>query len=226
MWRGILIIMISFAWFLNVGVNASDVAKEDQCYDIIKSIAPNALINEDGKISRGDCVSIIMKLIGVDREIAKIYGNGFYDQPVFEDVNGGGENDGYIIIAKFSGVARGVDKAPNGVNNFAPNRDVNVKECLAFMLRCVKNSNDVGWDNILTDSVQIGLLRKDELNIFVADAPLLNKEFCTLLYRMLNMNRYLYWPAEEPQAGYAKSMQIDQTGSLKYIDWILEMYNE
>ena len=90
------------------------------------------------------------------------------------------------------------------------------------MLRCLKDSNGIVWDNVMTDSMEIGLLQKDELDSFAADAPLLNKDFYTLLSRMLNMNRYLYWPIEEPQAGHAKSMQIDTSKSIKYIDWILE----
>ena len=222
MWKRVLIIMILFALFSSFEAVAEDATKEERYYDIIKSIAPYTVNNENDKISRGDCISTIMKLIGVDKETAETYRNAFYDQPVFGDVGGGGENDGYIFVAKFSNVAIGVDDAPNGINKFMPNRSVTIQECLAFMLRCLKDFNSVNWENVMTDSMQIGLLQKDELDSFAADATLLNEDFCTLLSRMLDMKRYLHWPREEPQPGYAKSMQIDTLGSIKYVDWISE----
>lgn len=224
MCKRILIIMISFAFFSSLKVTVSKATEEDQYSDIIKSIAPCTINDENGKISREDCISTIMKLIGVDKETADTYGNAFYDQPVFEDVGGGAENDGYIFIAKFSSVAIGVNDTLNGVNKFEPNRSVTMQECLAFMLRCLKDSNSVVWENVMTDSMQIGLLQKDELDSFVANSPLSNKDFCTLLSRMLNMNRYLYWPMDEPSAGYVKSIQIDLTSSIKYIDWLAEKF--
>lgn len=210
--------MISFALFSSFSAAVSNAAEEEQYYDVIKTIAPYAVQNENDKISRGDCITAIMKLVGVDKEIADEYGNSYYYEPVFDDVYGHGpENDGYIFIAKFSDVATGV-----GRNDFEPDRDVTVQECLAFMLRCLKGPENVTWENVMTDSVQIGLLQKDESDSLAADALLLNKDFCTLLYRMLNMNRYLYWPIEEPPAG-RKKMQVDTTNSIKYFDWFKEV---
>ena len=222
MLRRILVIMISFALFSSFNAAVSNAAEEEQYYDVIKTIAPYAVQNENDKISRGDCITAIMKLVGVDKEIADEYGDSYYYEPVFDDVYGHGpENDGYIFIAKYSDVATGV-----GRNYFEPDRDVIVQECLTFMLRCLEDPENVSWENVTTDSVQIGLLQKAESDSLVADVSLLGKDFCTLLYRMLNMNRYLYWPIEEPPAGHTKEMQIDTTNSIRYFDWFkeVEMY--
>ena len=77
----------------------------------------------------------------------------------------------------------------------------------------------------MTESVQIGLLQKDEADGLAEDSPLLSKDFHTLLSRMLNMNRYLYWPTEEPQDGLSKSMQTDTSGSIKYFEWLDGIFN-
>lgn len=214
----IILIIILFIFFLNFNAFASEET-EDSIYTlIISSIAPN--IMENSNISRGDCVATIMKLIGVDKDTAEIYAGMNFHNHVFYDMREDDLNRGYIVLAKFSNIAFGVNTDTRNIGNFEPKRDVTTKECLTFMLRCLKDSNSVSWENVMTDSVQIGLLQKDELDSFVADAPLLNKDFYTLLSRMLNMNRYLYWPTEEPQAGHAKSMKIDTSGSIKYIDWL------
>lgn len=220
MWKKVVFFLILISLYINLNVEALNICYEDGQYDkIIKIIAPY-IENEDNIISRGDCVATIMKLIGVDADTALEYADSDYYMPVFLDI-GYDIMSGYIIIAKYCDVAAGVDFYRDGVNNFMPDRSVTIQECLTFMLRCLKDSNSVVWENVMTDSMEIGLLQKDELNSFAVDAPLLNKDFYTLLSRMLNMNRYLYWPTEEPQSGYAKSMQIDTSGSIKYVDWIL-----
>ena len=69
------------------------------------------------------------------------------------------------------------------------------------------------------------MLQEEEAQNLNSDESLTGDMFKTLLERMLNMNRYLYWPEEEPPRGYSKSMKIDEAGSLRYIDWILAREN-
>ena len=209
-----MIIMIAFALFLNLSVSASDSTEDN----IMKIIAPYVAENKNATITRGDCVATIMKLIGADKEISEEYANAFYDQPVFNDI-GDDVNAGYIILSKFSNVSVGVQRNEYDIiHDFFPKRNVTVKECLTFMLRCLTDSKLVMWDNIMEDSIKMGLLQENELDSYIADEPLQNNQFYTLLGRMLNKNRYLYWPTEEPPAGHAKSMQVDITNSIKYID--------
>ena len=221
MWKRVLITMIIISLYTNFEIMASNNTDSNQ-YNIIKSIAPYILNGENIEVNRRDCISVLMKLIGVDKLTADMYAGIDYDQPVFKDISGSVENDGYIIIAKFNDVAKGIENNSNIINSFEPDRYVTVKECLTFMLRCLKDSDVVEWDNVMLDSVRIGLLQEDELEFYVADAPLQNKQFYTLLHRMLDKKRYLYWPIDEPSDGYIKSMQVDKTNSIRYINWILE----
>lgn len=210
--------------FTSIEVFASPDSANDKMINIIRELSSHITENEDSSIKRGDCIATIMRVIGVDTNTANRYANAVYDQPVFLDIGIDDINDGYIIIAKFADVATGVDIYQFGANNFAPHKNVTVKECLAFMLRCLTDSKLVLWDSIMEDSVKMGLLQENELTYYVADQPLRNNQFYTLLCRMLNKNRYLYWPTEELLNGYAKSMQVDVTKSIKYIDWLAEKF--
>lgn len=221
MWRRILAIMISFSFCTNYSVNASVHVDDNRYNDVIKSIAPY-IADNDERISRGDCVASVMRLVGIDKDTAEMYADMDFAQPVFYDIGDDYLNAGYIILAKFSNVATGVNLDTQNIGNFEPNRDVTTKECLAFMLRCLKNSTSVEWENIISDAEKVGLLQSDEVQNLNDDEVLMGSTFKTLLERMLNMNRYLYWPTEEPQPGHAKSMQIDTSKSIKYVDWISE----
>ena len=217
---GILI----FVTLANLGVTAANKLENEEYNKSIEVICPYTIDDENSIISRGDCVASIMKIVGVDQKTANKYRYAFYNQPEFEDVDSSDENAGYIILAKYGDVTIGVDKKGiDGINNFSPQRPVTTKECLTFMLRCLKEPIEVMWDDVLTDSVRIGLLQEVEIASYALDELLTMKDFQILLQRMINMDRNLYWPIEEPQSGYAKSMQRDTNGSMKYVDWIQEV---
>lgn len=221
MWKKVVFFLILISLYINLNVEALNICYEDGQYDkIIKIIAPY-IENEDNIISRGDCVATIMKLIGVDADTALEYADSDYYMPVFLDI-GYDIMSGYIIIAKYCNVAAGVDFYRDGVNNFMPDREVTVKEALTFMLRCLTDPQTLTWERIMEDSIKFGLLKEEELELYVADGELQSKQFYTLLCRMLDKNRYLYWPIEELSRGNEKSMQIDQTNSVKYMNFFLE----
>ena len=220
MWRRIITIMILFTLFSNSAILASDYAEDNLCNNIIKSIVSDVAENE--KVSRGNCVASVMKLVGIDRTTAEMYADMDFYQPVFYDICDDDLNAGYIILAKFSGVAAGVNTDAHNIGNFEPNRYVTIKECLTFMLRCLTGQNIITWDNVILQAKEIGLITEEEYSSFEFDESLTSNLFCTLLSRMLNMNRYLYWPTEEPQPGHAKEMQVDLTNSIKYIDWLCQ----
>lgn len=220
MWREIIIIMISFTLFSNLVISASAHSEYNSCNSIIKSIASD--VAEDEKVSRGNCVTSVMKLIGVDRNTARKYADMDFDQPVFYDMCDDDLNAGYIILAKFAGVAVGVNIDIRNIGNFESDRDVTIKECLAFMLRCLTDKNIVTWDNIESQAKEVGLITEEEYNSFEFNESLTGMLFCKFLSRMINMDRYLYWPTDEPQLGHEKSMQIDTSRDITYIDWILK----
>lgn len=193
-------------------------------YDVSSLI--ESYIDENAQMSRGNCVTAIMKLIGVDKESANMYANLDYDKPMFYDMKYNNANTGYIILAKFSGVAQGVQTSgSNNIHNFETDRNVTVKECLAFILRCLKDPSTVKWGNIVFKAEKMGLLKSDEVKNLNDEETLTCDMFKTLLERMLNMKRYLYWSDEDLSKDYTKSIKIDETGSIRYIEWILEKEN-
>lgn len=213
--------------FINLGVYASDYSVNQQIDDAIEDVT-SYITDDNAAISRSDCVTTIMKIIGLDKDTADRYGRAGYDQPVFLDVGIAetGANTGYIYMAKFTGIAIGVSSNDRYITNFEPHRNVTIKECLTYMLRCLKDQKTIEWDNIVDDAEEIGLLNKEEITSLNFNEDLSGDYFKKLLSRMFNMNRYLYWPIEEPNNRYSKEEKIDQTNSMSYIDWFLELKNE
>lgn len=213
--------MVLFGILVNTVSYASETFVENQMNVAIKYIAPYVIENGIEPVTRGDCIATIMKMLGVNIETANHYANAVYDQPVYSDLEIFDEKTGYIIISKFCNVSCGVQRSEyDTIGDFQSERIISVKECLTFMLRCLKKSDSVIFDNVPDDSVSMGLL--EEIEAKDCDKPLQNTQFYTLLCRMLNMNRYLYWSTEQPLAGVAKETKTDQGGSIRYIDWIYE----
>lgn len=225
--KKIFIGVILLSLFINLGVYASDYSVNQQIDDAIEDVT-SYITDDNAAISRSDCITTIMKIIGLDKDTADRYGRAGYDQPVFLDVGIAetGANTGYIYMAKFSGIAIGVSSNDRYITNFEPHRNVTIKECLTYMLRCLKDQKTIEWDNIVDDAEEIGLLNKEEVISLNFNEDLSGDYFKKLLSRMFNMNRYLYWPIEEPNNGYSKEEKIDQTNSMSYIDWFLELKNE
>lgn len=190
---------------------------------VIRSIAP--YINGNDAIKRADCITTIMKLIGVDEDDA--YKQAWWVarfQSEFDDIGIDEYNaqKGYIIIAKLCHVAVGITHEKHIIASFEPGRDITIKECLTAMLRCLMAYDTVEWDSIVAQAEEIGLLTSDEAQSLNVNEALTGGMFKTLLERMLNMKRYLYWPDDPNKQYYERHAGIDETGSIKYIDWVLD----
>ncbi len=183
---------------------------------------------EDG-ISRIECIIAIMKVAGVDDCTAAIYANANYYILPFADVDSyDGEQGfeyGYIYCAKGRSIVYGVDDGIYQSPRFAPKRNITVQETLTAMLRCLKEPEDVLWDNVISDSVKIGLLTENEANAYVPNSLLQKELFEKLMYRMLDMTRVRYFPLEwsDDRSWGAKRFVTDTTGDTKYVDWYFEV---
>ena len=194
----------------------SDSLEELKIHDILgKDILNNEFV------SRSDCVVSVMKLIGVTEEMANEFENRDFEYPIFDDILNDQKDGGYILIAGYSNIAFG-EITDGHIRNFHPNNNVTLKECIAFMLRCLKDSDTVDWGNIVPCGEEIGLLSIEEMQSVNENESITMSQFKTLLERMLNMNRYLYWPTENPQPGYEKTIEKDSSGSIRYIDWLIQ----
>jgi len=191
--------------------------------DFVSTITSHIEPNETKSISRGDCIAAILKSIGMEQDAADLLNYyTYYDQPVFLDEYDDIKNRGYIIQAIEADIVVGVKNDLDGRCYFAPNKNTTIKECLTFMLRCVRDYTTVDWNNnIISYSEEVGLLTREEVENVNHDEVLTIDMFNNLLERMLNMNRYLYWQSTDdvryPGRGKIK---VDQTNSIKYIDWI------
>lgn len=152
-------------------------------------------IDENNPVSRGECIMHIMQIIGVDPVSAGTYANADFVKPIFADLKDDDPYSGYIIIAKLKFIATGVSNIrDNDVNNFESNRNVTVKECLTFVLRCLKQPSEVNWDNnIIHLSMELGLLTESELNAISPDSELTQSLMKIILERMSNMDKRLHW---------------------------------
>lgn len=213
--------------FLTFGVAA--LIGDNEYQELIEEIAP---YDFDDGISRLECIAAIMKVVGVDESTAFIAANADYMVPVFEDVDSYDSNTGlgnvevgYVYVARRVNVVIGVYNPyfDYGVRRFEPERNITVKETLTAMLRCLIDPDMVSWENVMKESVKFGLLKENELNEYIAEESLQSYQFYTLIHRLLNSARYRYYPIEKPNNGWAKTMVIDTSNSMRYVDWYLEV---
>ncbi len=140
--------------------------------DVTAYAAPYVVEGVNETISRGDCLASIMKLIGLRQETADRYFDVDFYKPVFADEYDDPNylyNYGYLLYAQSYGVATGVYAEALHAYKFEPKRDVTIKECLTFMLRCLKDPKDVEWGNIMSDAEDMGLLTREEARKFTGD---------------------------------------------------------
>lgn len=187
----------------------------EQAFEILKSygIVGDSLI-ENETINRKDCITAIMKIIGMTPEIAKQCD----DKSVFNDVN-----DPYISVAHLECVAFGEDNG--NYTMFYPDRNVTVKEAAAFIARCLEplgdlddeiNAVDASTDDTLVKAKTVGIIQKTDVFYENGDVTLTPGEFCTMLYRMLYQPRYR-------SCDSLNSYTIYPPGSGRYIDYLTKI---
>lgn len=196
-------------------VSADNTNKNDHALSIIVSFELNQTV------SRKQCVSSIMKMLGMSEKSAKaaVFEYCYYQNP-FEDLSWNDTDEGYVIAAK-DFITAGVGTSDQGSGkNFEPERAVTVKECLAFMLRCLKGFDCVAWDSIENDAEEAGLLKNGEVKKDSINNSITGELFLTLMERMLNMNRHLFCLSDDKEyLGF--NYYIDMTCKVKYVDWVL-----
>jgi len=162
-------------------------------------------ISDESKVSRSECIMYIMKSLGVDEDSADIYKYSDYYIPVFADL-GNDVYEGYIIIAKFADVAAGISRYDGDtVRCFEPKRNVTVKECLTFMMRCLEEPTSIKWDEDVIDSAVMNvLLTEDEADAVSPNDQISRELFTTVMGRFSDMNKYLYWEKMDIELGGGK----------------------
>ncbi len=221
--KKILSLFLAFAICMlgNSSIAAADGNKTIQCEEILQKIAPYAF--EDG-ISRFECITAIMKAIGVDPCTAIRSANADRMVSPFNDVDISthGFEVGYIYEAKIAGITFGIGIAADGISSFAPQRNITVQETLAAMLRCLNDPATIAWENTMEDSVKYGLVKEQEVSFCNPNAPLTEEQFYTWMTRFLQSACTRYFPVEQPESGW-KIVMLDTSGKKTYADWYAEV---
>ena len=104
-----------------------------------------------------------------------------------------------------------------------------LKECITFMLRCLKGVDFHVWNgDTVSMAIDVGLLTENEAGNINPEQYLTIDTYNMLLSRMLDMNRYLYYkPIRlDKGSGVRQRVGTDESGSLKYIDWLSEINSD
>ena len=143
-------------------------------------------------VSREECIKSVLRIIGVNDEIAKEYtylsdkNDGFCDINYCTDIS-----KGYINFAKINGLAFGTYDKTNDCSFFYPKKAISLNDCLSFMSRCLDNSAKISDETtLLSSATENGIIKSDD---YFLDYYFLNyRSYYNLLFRMLNSKRYCF----------------------------------
>lgn len=159
----------------------------------IKILNKNGFSSEN-TVSREECITAIMRVIGVTDEMIKEFQLeepcAFADADVYT----------YMGYARTGKIAYGEECIIDAQNNedcfFFPQRAVTVKEVLAFMNRCLDDEQEADFNSTLDVAIRHGLLSAEEELMQNPNDYINPDDFCLLLSRMLKQKRYKYYAEE------------------------------
>lgn len=214
-----LVIAICFAFNCIPCLGAENYNQEDVIAVLFEEIMPK----ETELVYRGDCVRVIVQLLGVfplQGAVAWWYVPKIY---VEQDVDRA--NNGYIIMGYSGGIVQGRNGYSIKYHSiFEPFEYVTQRECLAIMLRCLYEPAEIEWENVEKIAYDANLLTETEFNEFDNTKKLDYATFKLLLERMLCCKRYLYYSPDEREPGTTRGsyFNIDKNKQITYLEWILQ----
>lgn len=125
--------------------------------------------------------------------------------------------NGYICSGYFSNVIFGKD---SGKNTFEPLETATVKNCAAFISRCLGNfsaDEDELWEFAKSKEI----IRESDRFYDAPNTELTPEIFCLLLVRMLDCDRYLYFAVANLDyiMDINDSIRFDVEGSITYREY-------
>lgn len=176
------------------------IYNKDEYNEICKVLQENNIVDEikprNTYINRKECIKGVMRVIGTTDEVANEWANVSFYEPIFSDM--AEEDNGYVIYAGVHRIALGIPEVIAVVsnnkyyaNNFKPKNSAKVKDCVAFIMRCIEErENAEDCDKLFSDAENIRLISKNDS--FYNDNYLYAYAYYNMLYRMLNEQRYCY----------------------------------
>ena len=207
----------------NVYADNSTVSENSTMLIQLNILDESGFSNPDA-ITREECLVAIMRVIGVtDEEIEKLNGA---DLISFADT----ESFSYFGCAWLSEIAYGeecvvdypTERTSHTLKNtdffFFPERAVTVKETLAFMVRCLEQTKKSDLDSTFEKAKEYDLIKAEDSFAQNPDSNINQKDFCTLLGRMLHQKRYKYYGRENKR--FRMSGNIDEEQSMTYLEFL------
>ncbi|MCD7904876.1 MAG: hypothetical protein LUG24_04730 [Clostridiales bacterium] len=177
-------------------------------------------------VTRHDCLIGVIKAAGLQADgyfssnyitIEKI----FFDDPSYDRE--------YLYFAEITGVIIGEENenAPTWLN-CRPNDTATVKECVGFMMRVVDSEAEGKTDDELYERAKLqGLVKFEDSFYFDPEEDLSYDKYYTLICRMLNEKRYLYFafndnmdPLAWVNSYYKDFVKYDENGEMTYIEYL------
>ena len=230
----VIILTLSLFIVSNSTLCYGAIYDKDEYNEICKVLQENNIVDEikprNTYINRKECIKGVMRVIGTTDEVANEWSNVSFYEPIFSDM--AEEDNGYVIFAGVHRIALGIPEVIAVVsnnkyyaNNFKPKNSAKVKDCVAFIMRCIKErENAEDCDKLFSDAEEIGLISKNDS--FYNDKYLYAYAYYNMLYRMLNEQRYYYVKEYVKEKDMDKGYTIfdlftkDEEGKMTYLEFL------
>lgn len=232
----IKIIILTLSLFIasNSTLCYGAIYDKDEYNEICKVLQENNIVDEikprNTYINRKECIKGVMRVIGTTDEVANEWSNVSFYEPIFSDM--AEEDNGYVIFAGVHRIALGIPEVIAVVsnnkyyaNNFKPKNSAKVKDCVAFIMRCIEErENAEDCDKLFSDAEKMGLISKNDS--FYNDKYLYAYAYYKMLYRMLNEQRYYYVKEYVKEKDMDEGYTIfdlftkDEEGKMTYLEFL------
>ncbi|MFR8192815.1 MAG: hypothetical protein ACLU9M_11260 [Lachnospirales bacterium] len=230
----VIILTLSLFIVSNSTLCYGAIYDKDEYNEICKVLQENNIVDEikprNTYINRKECIKGVMRVIGTTDEVANEWSNVSFYEPIFSDM--AEEDNGYVIFAGVHRIALGIPEVIAVVsnnkyyaNNFKPKNSAKVKDCVAFIMRCIEErENAEDCDKLFSDAEKMGLISKNDS--FYNDKYLYAYAYYNMLYRMLNEQRYYYVKEYVKEKDMDKGYTIfdlftkDEEGKMTYLEFL------
>ena len=230
----IIILTLSLFIVSNSTLCYGAIYDKDEYNEICKVLQENNIVDEikprNTYINRKECIKGVMRVIGTTDEVANEWSNVSFYEPIFSDM--AEEDNGYVIFAGVHRIALGIPEVIAVVsnnkyyaNNFKPKNSAKVKDCVAFIMRCIEErENAEDCDKLFSDAEKMGLISKNDS--FYNDKYLYAYAYYNMLYRMLNEQRYYYVKEYVKEKDMDEGYTIfdlftkDEEGKMTYLEFL------
>ena len=230
----VIILTLSLFIVSNSTLCYGAIYDKDEYNEICKVLQENNIVDEikprNTYINRKECIKGVMRVIGTTDEVANKWCNVLFYESIFSDM--AEEDNGYVIFAGVHRIALGIPEVIAVVsnnkyyaNNFKPKNSAKVKDCVAFIMRCIEErENAEDCDKLFSDAEKMGLISKNDS--FYNDKYLYAYAYYNMLYRMLNEQRYYYVKEYVKEKDMDEGYTIfdlftkDEEGKMTYLEFL------